>query len=140
MDEIYTFSKAEIEEYLVMVKECLKNKKYQISKNGNRIKNVNFMMRNNITDEKAHEILNNLTIDDYCYAMKNDNPDPKYSREILHLFCKEIEHNVRGTLKHLDIFIKINIAECSGSDEYMFIVSFHNFDRDNNGEIPYKRW
>lgn len=133
-NKLYDFTKDEINEYLVILSNCLNEGNYIISKQGNRVKNNNFMIRNNISDAKAIEIIKSLTVNDFCYAMENDNDDPKYCDEILYLFCKEIEHDVRGRLVQLDIFIKVNVVE---ENELAIIVSFHNFDRDRNGNIPY---
>lgn len=90
------------------------------------------MIRNNISSKKALEILKSLESKDFCYAMRNDNIDPRFADEVLYLFCKEIEHNVRGSLKTIDIYIKINLLE---TGDIMFIVSFHNFDRNKKGQI-----
>lgn len=133
-DKITDFNEEQIDAYLENVIICKQNGNCKIAKQGNRIKNERFMILNNISDAKALEIVESLTAKDFCYAMRNDNPDPKFCDERLYLFCKEIEHNVRGRLVDLAIFIKINLIE---PNKFTFIVSFHNFDRDKNGEIPY---
>lgn len=133
-DKLINFTEDQIDTYLNDVAVCTENGKYTISKQGNRIKNDIYMRHNNISDAKAIEIVESLTAKDFCYAMHNDNEDPKFCDEILYLFCKEIEHNVRGRLVDLAIFIKINLIEPS---QFTFIVSFHKFDRDKDGKIPY---
>jgi hypothetical protein len=133
-DRITDFNEEQIDEYLKHVFICTQNGNYKIAKQGNRVKNDRFMILNNISDAKAVEIIESLTAKDFCYAMNNDNPDPKYCDEVLYLFCKEIEHNVRGRLVDLAIFIKINLIN---PNEFVFIVSFHKFDRDKDGNIPY---
>ncbi|MGL5085173.1 MAG: hypothetical protein ACRC68_05565 [Clostridium sp.] len=133
-DKLYDFNKEQIGNYLKIVFECLNKGKFTIAKQGNRVKNNRFMLRNNINDAKAKEIINSLEVYDFCYAMRNDNLDPKFIDEVLYLFCKQIEHNVRGTLKELSIYIKINIIE---PDKFMFVVSFHEFDANRYSEFPY---
>lgn len=133
-DKLIDFTEEQIDEYLKNIFICLKDGNYTIAINGNRIKNKRFMEHNNISNAKALKILESLTAKDFCYAMHNDNLDPKFCDEVLYLFCKEIEHNVRGREINLAIFIKIDLIE---PNEFTFIVSFHKFDRDKDGEIPY---
>lgn len=133
-EKLIDFTEEQISDYLKNIFTCLNDGHYTIAIKGNRIKNEKFMRQNNISDDKALEILESLTATDFCYAMHNDNPDPKFCDEVLYLFCKEIEHNVRGRLVDLAIFIKINLIE---PNEFTFIVSFHKFDRDKDGKIPY---
>lgn len=133
-EKLIDFTEEQIHEYLKKIFICLQDGNCKIAKQGNRVKNKRFMEFNNINDAKALDIVESLTANDFCYAMHNDNPDPKFCDEILYLFCKEVEHNVRGRLVNLAIFIKINLIE---PNEFTFIVSFHKFDRDKDGKIPY---
>lgn len=133
-NKITDFNEEQIHEYLKKIFICLQDGNCKIAKQGNRLKNKRFMEFNNISDAKALDIVESLTSKDFCYAMNNDNPDPKFCDEVLYLFCKEIEHNIRGRLVDLAIFIKINLIE---PNEFTFIVSFHKFDRDKDGKIPY---
>ena len=128
--KLYDFSEADIEEYLKKFNKCLDNGRYTISRNRN--KNDRYMLRYDINNSKALDILKSINVKDFCFAMENEHED--YKDEILYQFCKEVELVVRGELVNLDIFIKINLIENKG---FVIVVSFHNYDRDKDGNIPY---
>ncbi len=128
--KLYNFSEVDIQEYLQKFYACLDNRRYTISTNRN--KNSNYMLRYNINGSKALEILKSIEEKDFCFAMENEHKS--HRDEILYQFCKEVELEVRGQLVNLDIFIKINLIENKG---FAIVVSFHNYDRDKDGNIPY---
>lgn len=124
------FSEKEITKYLKKVRKHVKNDKYSISKNENRKENINFIEDYKINTKKEKEILLSIGYQDFCYAV--DNKKEAYSHETLYIFCKQRELDFWGTLKLVDIYIKINMINTSRGS-YVYIVSFH----ERNKPIKY---
>lgn len=122
--KILDFKPDQIKEYLGKFRKCILDDKYIISQNNNRKENMNFIEDYKINSKKERAILLGLQFDDFCYAVKNDNP--KFSDEVLYIYCKQHELDFWGTLESVDIYIKVNMIKSrSSGDLYSVIVSFH---------------
>lgn len=64
-----------------------------------------------------------LEIDDFCYAVNNNNP--KFAFEVLYIFNKRCELDRWGELVSVDIYIKTNKTQTRTGEDIMIIVSFH---------------
>lgn len=118
------FTEENIKTYLQSLQKHIKNNNYSISKN--REKNMKFIENYKINTKKEKNILLSLTYKDFCYAV--DNKKEKYSHETLYVFCKRKELDHWGSLKTVDIYIKINITETSKGN-FMYVVSFHEKEK-----------
>ncbi len=122
------FTKNEINNYLKTFKRHIKNDNYSISKN--RKENMDFIEDYKINTKKEKNIFLHLTYKDFCYAV--DNNKPKYSHEILYVFCKQEKLDYWGEIKLVNIYIKINMTEIKNKT-FAFVVSFH----EKNKPISY---
>lgn len=116
------FTQKEIKKYLEKVRKHVEKNNYTISINENREENINFIEDYKIDTKKEKDILLSIECEDFCYAV--DNYKEAYSHETLYVFCKQRELDYWGTLKLVDIYIKINMTQ-TNRGSYMFIVSFH---------------
>jgi hypothetical protein len=116
------FSEKEITKYLKKVKKHVNNNKYSISKNENRKKNIKFIEDYKINTKKEKDILLSIEHKDFCYAV--DNKKEAFSHETLYIFCIQRELDFWGSLKLVDIYIKINMTN-TARGSFMYIVSFH---------------
>jgi 23S rRNA pseudoU1915 N3-methylase RlmH len=118
------FTEEDIKEYLQSLNEHIKSENYSISKN--REKNMSFIEDYKIDTKKEKEILLSLTYKDFCYAV--DNRKVKYSHEVLYVFCKRKRLDNWGSLKTVDIYIKLNMTKIARGN-FMYVVSFHEKDK-----------
>ncbi|MGG0175800.1 hypothetical protein [Gottfriedia acidiceleris] len=121
--ELRNFTFQEIEEYLIKFKALIEEGKFQISLNENRQENIDFIEDYNLNSIKQKEILLSIEANDFCYALNNLNP--KFAHEILYVFCPQRELNYFGDLENVDIYIKSNLLESDGRNDYLIMVSFH---------------
>ena len=112
----------EILEYLKKVKIAIIQEKYSLSMH--REKNKEFIEAYNLSSKKIENIIFNLEVEDFCYAV--DNEKEKYSHEILYVFCIRKELNYFGDYKEVDIYIKFNLIE---NNNFLFIVSLHKLEK-----------
>jgi len=90
----------------------------------NRDKNKKFNENYNLNSKKIKNIILNLEVEDFCYAM--DNEKEEFSHEILYVFCSRKELNYFGEYKVVDIYIKFNLIE---SADYLYVISFHEREK-----------
>lgn len=117
------FTPQDISEYLRKFRKLIINGKYTVSKNKNRRENIEFIEDYKINTRKEKEILLDLQVDDFCYAV--DNVNEGFEHEILYIFCKSQELDYWGTLEDIDIYIKINMTETRRGDDFAIVISFH---------------
>jgi len=130
-EKLVDFTSDEIKGYLDKFRKCILDGRYTISQNANRQENIDFIEDYKVDTKKEQEILLGLQFDDFCYASQNDNP--KFSHEILYIFCKQHELDFWGTLEIVDIYIKVNMIETRSGNLHSVVVSFHK----RNYEITY---
>lgn len=124
---ITNFSKEEVYQILIDIKRKVQREDYTVSMN--RPKNRDFMRNYQISTEEIKQILLELAVEDFGYALLNNRTDPRYSDEILHVFCKTC-HFIPFTEEDyvaVEVFIKLNnlVGKC-------IIVSFHKAERSFN--------
>lgn len=123
------FTKEEIEEYIKQVKQLVQKNKFKIS-DVNREKNINFINKYNLSLKKRKEMILELDVLDFCYAV-----DDYKSKDMLYIFSKEYELDNWGTYEKVNVYIKIDIKKIS-SMEYAIIISFH--EREKNIKFLFK--
>jgi hypothetical protein len=116
------FDYQDILEYLKRAKIAIVQEKYNLAMN--RVKNKKFSEDYNLTVKKIENIILNLEVEDFCYAV--DNEKEEFSHEILYVFCSREELNYFGEYKEIDIYIKFNLIE---SANYLYIISFHEREK-----------
>lgn len=125
------YTKRDINNTLKMIKECIKNNKYTISKNENRQENIDFINEYNIHSNRQKSILLELNVTDFCYTLQNTKAGYEY--EILYVFVPQVTLNdINGVEKTVDIYIKINIIDTSSGNRVV-VISFHK----RNKEVDY---
>ena len=116
------FDYQDILEYLKRAKIAIVQEKYNLAMN--RVKNKKFSEDYNLTVKKIENIILNLEVEDFCYAV--DNEKEEFSHEILYVFCSREELNYFGEYKEIYIYIKFNLIE---SANYLYIISFHEREK-----------
>ncbi len=111
----------DIEQYLLEVKEAVKNNNYRIDRNARRQGNINLFLDYVIDEAKAKEILLSLTVMDFSEILQNEHKG--FEHEKLYVFGKDVvllERN--GTdKKKVSLYIKFNKLENS----FVIVISFH---------------
>jgi len=116
------FDYQDILKYLKRVKIAVVQEKYNLAMN--RDKNKKFSENYNLNSKKIENIILNLEVEDFCYAV--DNEKEEFSHEILYVFCSNKELNYFGEYKEVDIYIKFNLIE---SADYLYVISFHEREK-----------
>ena len=116
------FEFEDILKYLKRAKIAVVQEKYNLSMN--REKNKKFSEDYNLTAKKIENIILNLEVEDFCYAV--DNEKEEFSHEILYVFCSREELNYFGKYNEVDIYIKFNLIDSAG---YLYIISFHEREK-----------
>ncbi|HDR7785136.1 TPA: hypothetical protein QCY04_005593 [Bacillus wiedmannii] len=117
------FTIGEIEQYITELKKLIKNNRFTISRSEKRKENIEFLEAYKINVSKVKEILLNIGVHDFCYAV--DNKNPNFSYEKLYIFSPQYELDNWGQNKSVDIYVKTNLIENKDKNKYMIVVSFH---------------
>ena len=110
-------TKKEIIEYLKNVKNSISKNNFIVCKTQKNEKNKKFIEKYKCDSNKQKQMLLELNENDFCYSVDNYN-NPK---ERLYIFCREYELNEWGTLRKVEVYIKIAVK----SDSFTVIISFH---------------
>lgn len=116
------FDIEDIDEYLKKVRTSIAQEKYSLAMN--REKNKKFSEYYNLTTKKIKNIIFNLDVKDFCYAV--DNEKEEYSHEVLYIFCCRKELSYFGEYTDVDIYIKFNLIK---NNDYLYIISFHELEK-----------
>lgn len=117
------YTREQISSVLDTIKDCIREKRYSISKNENRQENIDFINEYNLTDKRRSEILLKIEPEDFCYSLQNTNLG--FEHEILYVFCPQIKlFNFSGEEELVDIYTKFNIIDMA-SGKRAIVVSFH---------------
>ncbi|MCU5578552.1 hypothetical protein RE438_30030 (plasmid) [Bacillus wiedmannii] len=117
------FTIGEVEQYIFELKKLIKSNRFTISRNEKRKENIEFLEAYKINVSKVKEILLNIGVHNFCYAV--DNKNPNFSYEKLYIFCPQYELDNWGQKKSVDIYVKTNLIENKDRNKYMIVVSFH---------------
>ena len=114
-------NKKSIEQYLEDVKAAVRNNRYRIDRNKNRLDNLNLFTDYLIDEAKAKKILLNLDVMDFSAILQNEHAG--FEHELLYVFGKDVKLLERyGTKeKTVSLYIKINKLENS----FVIVISFH---------------
>ena len=120
---LQNYTKKDIKEVLSKIPACIRNGRYTVSTNNNRVENINFINDYNLRDKKIRKIILNMKVEDFCHALHNTNP--KHSDKILWVFVPQVElSDVDGDSITVDVYTKFNIVNSQSSD-YTIVISFH---------------
>lgn len=111
----------EINVYLDEVKEAIRNNRYRIERNRNRVDNNNLFLDYVINEIVVRDILMGLTATDFSERVQNDHIG--FEHEILYVFGKDVEllERMGDTVRTVSLYIKLNKLE----NCYVIVVSMH---------------
>ena len=112
---------ADIEEYLSIVRQAVREDRYEIERNENREENLKLSWQYMLPEEEIKKIIYSLTPLDFSEAVKNRKK--RFANEILYVFGKNVNLIERdsGQEKEIELYIKFN----KEIDNYVIVTSFH---------------
>lgn len=112
---------ADIEEYLSIVRQAVREDRYEIERNENREENLKLSWQYMLPEEEIKKIIYSLTPLDFSEAVKNRKN--RFANEILYVFGKNVNLIERdsGQEKEIELYIKFN----KEIDNYVIVISFH---------------
>ena len=112
---------ADIEEYLSIVRQAVREDRYEIERNENREENLKLSWQYMLPEEEIKKIIYSLTQLDFSEAVKNRKK--RFANEILYVFGKNVNLIERdsGQEKEIELYIKFN----KEIDNYVIVISFH---------------
>ena len=112
---------ADIEEYLSIVRQAVREDRYEIERNENREENLKLSWQYMLPEEEIKKIIYSLTPLDFSEAVKNRKK--RFANEILYVFGKNVNLIERdsGQEKEIELSIKFN----KEIDNYVIVISFH---------------
>lgn len=117
------YTEQQIKNLVEIIKDCVRENRYTISLEDNKIENTQFIEEYNINENKRIDILFNLDYRDFCYGLQNlkDGMEQNY----LYVFCVERElYNFEDEKETVYIYLKFNVIY-DKRGEYDLLVSLH---------------
>lgn len=111
----------DIELYLSEVKNAVKNNRYRLDRNSKRQNNINLFFDYIIDEQKAKDIILELTAMDFSEILQNKHAG--YEHERLYVFGKDVKllERTGNKEKTVSLYIKFNKLE----NCFVIIISFH---------------
>lgn len=117
------YTENQIKNLVEIIKDCVRENRYTISLEDNKIENMQFIEEYNINEKKRIDILFNLDYRDFCYGLQNLKEGIELN--YLYVFCVERElYNIEDKKESVDIYLKFNVI-CDSIQEYYLLVSLH---------------
>lgn len=117
------YNREEIVAVLQTIQDCVRENRFVISKNENRLENIDFINQYNLSSKKQKEILLKIEPHDFCYTLQNTKPG--FEHEVLYVFCPQVMlFDFEGVENKLDIYTKFNIINLNVGDRVV-VISFH---------------
>jgi hypothetical protein len=122
------YSKAQIEKLLKQFKECIRDNKFSISMNENRLDNEDFIRKYNLTRPILTALLLSIKTDDFCHSLKNTNS--RFGSEDLFVFIPVFalinnENSGKLRLENVDVYVKFKICCLKNCQTRAVVISFH---------------
>ncbi|MCD8325302.1 MAG: type II toxin-antitoxin system MqsR family toxin [Lachnospiraceae bacterium] len=111
----------DIEKYLSEVKKAVRNNRYRIDRNRNRQANIDLFLDYVIDENRAKDILLDLTAEDFSGVLHNEHKG--FEHELLYVFGKDVKllERTGDKEKTVSLYIKFNKLE----NCYVVVISFH---------------
>lgn len=111
----------DIELYLSEVKDAVRNNRYRLDRNSRRRDNINLFFDYVIDEQKAKDIILELTAMDFSEILQNEHAG--YEHEQLYVFGKDVVllERTGNEEKTVSLYIKFNKLE----NRFVIVISFH---------------
>ena len=121
------YTKQQINGILREIKSLVKIDRWTLStKYPERKKNIDFQIGYCMNEKLYTGIINDLCAENFCYSIKNDNPN--YPDDDLYIFSIQKElMNFQGDFEDIEIYIKGYITVFNDGNRVIFI-SFHELE------------
>lgn len=117
------YSEEQIKNLVDIIRDCVRENRYTISLEDNKLENTQFIEEYNINEKKRIDILFYLDYKDFCYGLQNLKDGVEQND--LYVFCIQRElYNFDDKKELVDIYLKFNVI-CNEAEEYKMLVSFH---------------
>ena len=117
------YSEEQIKNLIEIIRDCVRENRYTISLENNKLENIQFIEEYNINEKKRLNILFDLDYKDFCYGLRNLKEGVEENN--LYIFCVQRElYNIEGKKELIDIYLKFNMI-CNEIEEYRILVSMH---------------
>ena len=117
------YSEEQIKNLVDIIRDCVRENRYIISLEDNKLENIQFIEEYNINEKKRVDILFYLNYKDFCYGLQNLKDGIEQNN--LYVFCIQRElYNFDDKKELVDIYLKFNVI-CNEAEEYRTLVSFH---------------
>lgn len=122
-----TYTKDEFLPIFNKIKDCIRFGRYSIELNDNRSENQEFINTYNLADKRIRQILNNLKIEDFCYATRHI----KEHDILLYVFAPSTKvYEIQKNEINIDMYIKIRIYDSSNNPAFVVAISFHKLNEN----------
>ena len=117
------YSEEQIKNLIDIIRDCVRENRYTVSLEDNKIENIQFIEEYNINEKKRVDILFYIDYKDFCYGLQNLKDGVEQNN--LYVFCIQRElYNFDNKKELVDIYLKFNII-CNEAEEYRTLVSLH---------------
>ena len=117
------YTKEQITVFLQTIQDCVRENRFVISKNENRLENIEFINNYNLKSKRLKQILLQIKTDDFCHTLQNTKLGLEH--EVLYVFCPQIMlWNFEGNQEIVDIYTKFNVIDYNAGKQVV-VISMH---------------